>query len=145
MNQDDSIPMLEPLRLPAQIKALVVDDDVFQQALVSDVLHGLDIGDVAVASSGDSAVKLLEVAVPPFNLLVIDLSMPGMDGFQFMDTLAKVGYKGALLIVSGQNTEVMRAASMVAKWRCFHLLGTLRKPLVTQDLAQLIADAQSAG
>jgi hypothetical protein len=50
-----------------------------------------------------------------------------------MNTVAKLGYMGALLIVSGQKADVVRAASMVAQWRCFHFLGALSKPLVKQD------------
>jgi CheY-like chemotaxis protein len=62
---------------------LVVDGDGFQQALVSDVLRGLQIDDVTVTSSGASAVNLLNAATPPFNLLVLDLCMPGVGRFQY--------------------------------------------------------------
>lgn len=143
MIEDDTIPLIEPVRLPAHIRALVVDDDGFQQAVVAEVLQGLSIHDITAASNGECALKLLQNSKSPFNLLVLDLCMPGMDGFQFMDRVAQLGYMGALVIVSGQKAEVVRAASMVAQWRCFQFLGALGKPLAKQDLAKLIEQAQA--
>ena len=108
---DDSIPVFEPLRLPEQIKALVVDDDVFQQALVSDVLLDLNIVDVAVASSGDSAVKLLEFATPPFNLLVIDLVALGEGLVPFLCQL-----HGGRLVRRGSCWCQTRLPGSAAEW-----------------------------
>ena len=43
--------------------------------------------------------------------------MPGKDGFQMMAALAGAGYRGALIIVSGQDSKVLRSASPVAPLR----------------------------
>jgi response regulator of citrate/malate metabolism len=73
-----------------------------------------------------------------FDLVLIDLHLPGEDGFHFMEGLAKTAYKGGLIIVSGQSQDVMRGAALVAKLRRFTLLGTLTKPVEREPLAALV-------
>lgn len=65
--------------------------------------------------------------------------MPGMDGFQFMESVASAGFAGALIIVSGQTEDVMHAATMIAKLRRFTLLGSVPKPVGRAALSSLIS------
>lgn len=120
------------------LKTLLVDDDSFQIKLISSVLKSLGITDLIAASSGAEALQQVS-AQNRINLILLDLHMPGMDGFQFMESLAKVGYTGALIIVSGQSDSVMHSASLVAQLRRFTVLGTLPKPVERSALSALIA------
>ena len=120
------------------LKVLLVDDDSFQLEMISGILEGLGLTDVTQASSGEQALQKLS-GQQRFNLVLLDLHMPGMDGFKFMESLAKVGFSGALIIVSGQSDDVMHAASMVAKLRRFTLLGTVPKPVGRAALSALIS------
>jgi CheY-like chemotaxis protein len=135
--------LAKPAKLPPvarhDLKVLLVDDDSFQLELISEVLRGLGIHDITTAASGAQALQAMGSKPPRFNLLLMDLHMPGMDGFQFMGELASTGYTGALIIVSGQSDDVMHAASLVAKLRRFTLLGSVPKPIGRAALAQLIA------
>jgi CheY-like chemotaxis protein len=121
------------------INVLVVDDDPFQLDLSSELLRSLGFGAVAGVTSGDEALQQLAEHPGHFQLAIIDLQMPGMDGFQFMQSLTRLDYTGALVIVSGQSEDVMRGAALVAKLHRFTLLGTLPKPLERDTLATLVA------
>jgi CheY-like chemotaxis protein len=119
-------------------KVLVVDDDSFQLELLTGVLYGLGVWDVTTASNGATAMDQLGALPERFNLILLDLHMPGMDGFRFMEALAAAGYGGALIIVSGQSDAVLHAASLVAKLRRFSLLGSVSKPVGSAALSALI-------
>jgi CheY-like chemotaxis protein len=120
------------------LRVLVVDDDPFQLELIADMLRTLGVIDIATAASGSLALEAVIKAnkSAAFDLMVSDLHMPGMDGFQFMDAVARSGFFAALIIVSGQSSEVMHSASLVAQLRRFRWLGSLSKPI---DKAQLEA------
>ncbi len=121
-------------------KVLVVDDDPFQLEFVSEVLRSLGVRDITGALSGAKAHHAIvqSQAQSPYDLLLCDLYMPGMDGFEFMASAAQAGFKGALIIVSGLGSDVRHSASLVAQLRRFNLLGTLPKPLEKSALSALL-------
>ena len=128
-----------PRRSVGQLRALVVDDDPFQRELLLDSLKEMGLDDVKLADSGDTALRLImESRTVPFDLLISDLHMPGMDGFEFMAEVAQKGFKGALIIVSGQTSDVLYSASLVARLRRFNLLGMLAKPIDKSAMAVLV-------
>jgi len=131
-------PLSDPATPRSAIHALVVDDDSFQLALISDILHGMGVPDITTAASGAQALALLGTQPDRFNLMLLDLHMPGMDGFQFMEALANAGFTGGLIIVSGQSEEVLHAAALVARLRRFSCLGSVSKPVGKAALAALI-------
>ncbi len=122
----------------SRLQVLVVDDDPFQLEVISDLLRDLGVVSITSAKSGADALRAITGARTPFHLMVSDLHMPGMDGFQFMEAAASSGFKGALIIASGQSSEVMHSASLVARLRRFKLLGMLPKPVDRDALRDLL-------
>ena len=64
------------------VRILAVDDEADSLSLVSEVLQAAG-AHVRMARSADDALRLLEAEVP--DVLVADLGMPHVDGFQFID------------------------------------------------------------
>ena len=62
-------------------RILVIDDDPLILQLVSDKLDRAGF-EVLTASSGQQALELLERSGLP-HLAIVDINMPGMDGFEF--------------------------------------------------------------
>lgn len=138
-NASASTPSHAPHINRSELNVLLVDDDPFQLDLMTDILRGLGMSNITQASSGAQALQAMSNKHPLCHLLIMDLHMPGMDGFQFMESVAREGFSGALIIVSGQSADVMRAATLVAQLRRFSLLGSVHKPVSRAALSELIA------
>lgn len=125
--------------------ALVIDDDRLMLALISDLLEDQGVGHVSNAESGQSALAALDRAGTPPELVVCDLNMPGGDGFQVMEELARRKYKGAVLLVSGMAQRYLNSAALMAKFHQLDILGTLAKPLDAQRLGSALRGACAPG
>lgn len=122
----------------AQRKVLVVDDDPFSLEVLTLQLRELGIRDITAVQDGASAVRTLEHARGSFDLLLTDLHMPNMDGFEFIGAATRAGFDGGLVIVSGQDGDVLHSAALVAQLRRIKLLGTVSKPVKRELLAKAI-------
>jgi len=65
-------------------RILVVDDDRLLRQMVRDLLEGTDF---AVAEAVDGADGLAQAAACPPDLILLDLMMPGMDGYTVCQNL----------------------------------------------------------
>lgn len=109
----------KPSEAPARI--LAVDDEenvrsVYRKTLTNAGYHG------QTAASGEEGLRLLEQE--KFDLIILDLKMPGMDGVEFMKRWWRLKSRPEVLVISGYATlenavEVMRlGASDVAQKPC---------------------------
>ena len=107
---------------------LVVDDSPDFRNAMLDVLT--DAGrQVVLAENGEDALLKLSKTRP--CLILLDLKMPVMDGFEFLDELAKLHLDIPVLAVSEH-------ASLAPSERYPHLIGTLGKPFHIRDLLSII-------
>jgi CheY-like chemotaxis protein len=65
-------------------KVLVVDDNRPSRELIVDILHPLGL-EVAQAQDGTTALIAARLMRP--NLVILDITMPGMDGFAVLNEL----------------------------------------------------------
>lgn len=125
---------------PALRRALIVDDDAFQCEMLRELMHQAGWQDVGMCASGQEALTALQrTHLGARDVVLIDLHMPGMDGFQFMQGLEAAGFRGAVVIVSGQSSQVVHSAALVAQLQRLRLLGTLCKPVQKSALKALLA------
>lgn len=70
------------------LKILVADDNDHSREILGNILKSLKC-DVHQANAGSSAIQLLRAAGPhaPFDLMLMDWSMPGMDGIEAIRTI----------------------------------------------------------
>lgn len=80
---------------------LVVDDDAAVRGVLRDALRMGDF-DVLLAEGGEQALALAEQH--PLDLVVLDLGMPGMSGYELLDGLRERRPGLPVVILSGLAT-----------------------------------------
>jgi CheY-like chemotaxis protein len=132
-----------PLRLPADSKGtkdvnshrgrvLVVDDDAIARTIVSHVL-GRRALDVHCVNDGPAAIKAASGS--RYDLILMDLQMPGMDGFQTASRLRKLAghRKTPILAVTANCSSDYRDLCMKRGMQ-----GFLSKPVQSSELVQTV-------
>ena len=128
---------------PSPLRVLLLDDDPFMLALLEDMLDDLSprLGSFDVASATSAKAALALLAEAPRDMLVCDLSMPDMDGIEFLRLVAEGDYRGTVVLLSGMDAGVLRAAERLAMAQGLTILGACRKPVAPAELGELVAQA----
>ena len=87
----------------------------------------------------DRVKKMLERLDECPEALVLDISMPDLDGFQAIEALSERGFAGRLIIASGFYSDVIHMAEVLAKGKQLNLVGKLTKPYSAAQLQELLA------
>ena len=107
-----------------------VDDDVAMVKAIERVLRRAEY-DVKTAISGFEAGRLL-VSFSP-RIMTVDLSMPGIDGFQLLEQVRSQYTKPLHVVVISALDEVQ-----LTRARAAGANATLSKPFKNRDLLDLI-------
>ena len=81
---------------------LIADDDQAVLTMLYKVVRSNGI-EADTAASGEEALALLEQK--PYDLLLLDVNMHGMDGFQVVQAIRRRGLKLPSIIVSGRKED----------------------------------------
>lgn len=86
--------------------ALVVEDDLLQQEEMVEVLtrNGMR---VVTAQNGFAAMHQIRRTRPA--VVVLDLNMPGLDGFQVARLIQGLNFPPKLILVSGYSRHILQA------------------------------------
>jgi DNA-binding NtrC family response regulator len=120
----------------ANIKLLIVDDEVKFLESIARRLEMRDF-DVTTAANGAEAVKAARAA--GFDLALLDLKMPGMDGKQVLELLKKEHKYLEVIILTGHGS--VDSAVECTKLGAF---GYLPKPYELEELLAVLQQAYEA-
>lgn len=119
---------------PSEWRVLIVDDDPDNVGVLELVL-GFHNASTRIAASGEECLRLMREAAP--NLLLIDIQMPGMTGYELLEHIrANDDWRDIPAVavtahaMSGDADRVMRAG----------FDGYISKPI---DVASLVDDLRS--
>ncbi|MGB7336742.1 MAG: EAL domain-containing response regulator [Salaquimonas sp.] len=124
-------------------KILLIDDDPTQIAILTAYLASIGAHNVHDAFDGEQAKAIINQHDGAFDLVFTDLSMPKLDGFEFLKFLAEASFKGKLIIISGHEKILLESASSLAKMYGLSIIGQIRKPLTKQALDRLVSQEMS--
>jgi EAL domain-containing protein (putative c-di-GMP-specific phosphodiesterase class I) len=113
----------------SKLSVLLIDDDSFSVELALGILkrNGFEITEMA--NSGKAALEMLTMEGASYDIVILDLQMPEMDGIEFMGHLSNSGFVGGLVLLSGEDKRMLETALGLAKSHRLNILGALPKPL----------------
>lgn len=96
-----------------KMRVLVVDDQPEARLVLVDLLQALGVGEagrIDCADCGEQALSMIK-AGQPYDLLLLDWVMPGMDGGAVMQALQGIANAPLPVVVSAYDTEIMHEAT----------------------------------
>lgn len=120
------------------LSAMVVDDDEFVRSTLKRQMTGLGASRVETAANGEEAASLLREQ-GPFDVILLDLMMPGSDGIQFLRCLAEMRDSADLILTSSLDRKLLETAESLARAHALHVLGVLPKPVRSSAIGELLA------
>lgn len=89
---------------PAALRIVIVDDHSAVRAALRGLLQRQrDFSVVAEAPSGPAGLEAVAATHP--DVLLLDLSMPGMSGFDVLDALSIADYRPSVIVVSMNDEQ----------------------------------------
>ena len=126
--------------LPKGLKVLVVDDIADAREAISHMLNTLN-ANVVSAESGEAALDRVRTATEsgePFDLVVVDWAMPGMDGIETSrQILALCGQVAPKIILATAYSQDCSAESLQNSG----IVAQLTKPITPATLRDALVDA----
>ncbi|EXF95611.1 diguanylate phosphodiesterase [Pseudomonas fluorescens HK44] len=108
-------------------RVLIVEDHPFQHEYLRNLFS--DLSSFNVDSVWDGATALRRLRTTSYDLIVSDLFMPGMDGVQLIQNIAKLNDRPALALMSVASRRMLISAGLVAKNLGLEVLGLISKPV----------------
>lgn len=126
------------------LRFLVVEDHEFQRETLAQLLHTLGAAAVHCAEDGRSALQVLQDPDRPLDIIISDLSMPGMDGLEFVRHLSEGDEHASLIISSGLEPSLLAAVANMARAYNVNVLGVIAKPPTASKVVPLVELYRSA-
>lgn len=114
---------------------LVVDDEEHLRELVQACLEDLGGWETLVAASGEECLKILKTERP--SAILLDVSMPGMDGFAVYDRLQSDPIARSIPVIL-LTAKVL--PSDRAKFSQMGVVGVISKPIQPTTLTEEVAE-----
>ncbi len=114
--------------LTVKHRVLVIDDEPGMRSLMRRGL-GLAGFEVETAEDGELGLELVKTYLP--DLVMLDLMMPGLDGFETLERLCVLEIRPKIIVLSGRDEPEDRARTVKAN-------GFLVKPISFDALLEMI-------
>jgi PAS domain S-box-containing protein len=112
---------------------LVVDDEEAVRSTAAQLIAYFGY-EVTQAASGQQALDLARQRQNPFDLVLLDLTMPGMDGYATFTALRQLRPDQRIVVFSGYSAQDARQ-----RFAGQNLNGFLQKPFTTETLREMLS------
>lgn len=118
-------------------RVLIVDDSPMMRELLKYATNLLADVEVEQADDGVAALRAVKAAEAPYDLVLVDLNMPVMDGMKLLQFFSQdPALAGTpVVVITTESSEETEAQARSLGARHF-----LRKPLGPNDLVRVVRD-----
>lgn len=121
----------------SDLRVLVIDDDLLMLTHVEFILEQVGVTCVTAIDNGHVALdKIANNEI--FDLIILDLNMPEIDGIEVMRKLAALEYNGAITLFSGEDFRMLKTAESLAEAHNLNFIGSLSKPVSIAAMKALL-------
>jgi EAL domain-containing protein (putative c-di-GMP-specific phosphodiesterase class I) len=122
----------------SRLRFLIVEDHPVQRRALRTLLVHLGAESIEEAEDGRQALQIIRDPRKPIDIMISDLSMPGMDGMELVRHLAASGSKLALILSSALSPTLLSSVANMAVAYKVNLLGVMGKPVSAVKLVPLV-------
>lgn len=119
-------------------RILVVDDHPGQRAMLTQMFCALNVKGVVEAGSGDEALRILRREKHPFDLIVTDLDMPGIDGMELARQVAAEPEPTPVALISALDERILDSLHALSSFEPGILLTVIPKPASLDSLRHAV-------
>ena len=113
---------------PADLSIAIVDDDPDMLEWLENIFLALGVKQVKTYAHAVDALVYLDAWPSSWDLLVLDIYMPGMDGVEFLRELSVRRFDGFVLLLSSATEEFLAAAFNLAQRYGLKTIKPISKP-----------------
>ena len=122
-------------------KILIVDDDSAMQLTIRLLLERAGH---RVVTAGDGRKGLAQFQAGDFDLLFVDIFMPGMDGFETMRMVHRQNPETPIIVISGQPMSSGSGPDFLTMATKLGAVSSLQKPFKPADLLAAVGKCLDA-
>jgi EAL domain-containing protein (putative c-di-GMP-specific phosphodiesterase class I)/CheY-like chemotaxis protein len=122
----------------SKFRCLIVEDDEVQRDALELLLTNIGVRHVVHSPHGQNALTKLQDEGDSLDIVFCDLSMPEMDGMEFLRHLGKMKRKLMVVLISAKGRALIDSSLVMAKEYGVNILGGLEKPVSRSQLLDIV-------
>lgn len=120
------------------LRILLVEDHPFQLTAALCLLNSYGFTQVTTANTAANALQKMNLAHPPFELLLCDQCLPDFPGLDLISIASLRGLIQQAILLSSLDCQELNTLKKAADEHRLPLLGYLAKPLQKTELINLL-------
>jgi CheY-like chemotaxis protein len=120
-------------------RILFVDDEIALVNIGKQILENLGY-DVEIRTSSHEALELFKVKSDKFDLVITDMTMPGMTGYQLTREILKIRPGIPIILCTGYSKQITEEKAKAIGIKAFAM-----KPVVARELAEIVRKVLDEG
>lgn len=122
------------------VRILLIEDQLFIRSMTARMLNGIGFKEILQARDGKEAIDLMSSVGETVDVVLCDLKMPNMDGFEFVTKLRALPLESVarvpVVVLTGTSDS-----DSVQRLRNLGIAGYIVKPASTQTIVERVRAA----